>query len=145
MSKFIPFCPCCQSYNTDDKHQNHCLLGHAEQHIAELKQIIVDQEIHTGDLEQHITEMEQRLAAAEAKIPRWIPVSERLPPLGVKVDIMLGGVVQDETYELEKEDDDWGLGKYFWSRDDLDECPSVNWENDMWMPRPKAQQVEGER
>lgn len=90
-------------------------------------------------------ELEKRLAAAEAKIPRWIPVSERLPPLGVKVDIMLGGVVQDETYELEKEDDDWGLGKYFWSRDDLDECPSVNWENDMWMPRPKAQQVEGER
>jgi len=37
VSKFIPFCPCCQSYNTDDKHQNHCLLGHAERRIAELE------------------------------------------------------------------------------------------------------------
>ena len=37
VNKFVPFCPCCQSYHTDDRHQNHCFLGHAEKRIAELE------------------------------------------------------------------------------------------------------------
>jgi len=54
---------------------SHCKKHHqrfdaCSECVAELKQIIVDQEIHAGDLEQHITDLEQKLAAANAEIAR---------------------------------------------------------------------------
>lgn len=36
--------------------------------------------ISLGDVLQYIDNLEQRLAKAESKIPKWIPVSEALPP-----------------------------------------------------------------
>lgn len=50
--------------------------------------------------EECIAELEQRLAAAEAKIPRWIPVSERLPKDGVYVLVNIRDNDGDEYQAL---------------------------------------------
>lgn len=55
------------------------------------------------------------------------------PALGEKVILRLNNVVQHEIYTFDQGDNDFGLGEYFWSRDDIDECPAMN-EGDAWRP-----------
>ena len=46
-----------------------------------------------------INELEQRLAEVEAKIPRWIPVSERLPKSNGDYLISTKHIVTDAEFE----------------------------------------------
>jgi len=55
-----------------------------------------------------------------------------IPKLGQKVILFSNGVVQDESYTLDRGDDG-----YFWGREDLDECPEVK-EGDAWIPWPSG-------
>lgn len=69
---------------------------------------------------------------------QWVSVSFEhweLPAIGQPVLLCIGGVVQNETFTLDQGDDGFGGGEYFWSRDDLDECPAVA-EGQSWMPLP---------
>lgn len=85
-----------------------------------------------------IAELKQRLAEAESKIPQWIPMSDGRPMFGKKLLIKIKGYIQHEIFEIDQEEDEVnGGGKYFWYRDDLDECPAVNWEYDEWMYLPE--------
>lgn len=61
MSEFVPFCPCCQTYHTDDKHQKHCLLGHAEQRIEELEQRLAAKEAKNKSMKKIIEFLNSRL------------------------------------------------------------------------------------
>lgn len=79
-------------------------------------------------MEQRIQELEHQL-----KTTKFIRCSERLPELGQKVIIYSAGVIQEETYELDQAVDGFRVGEYFWNRDDLDECPPVDFEDDQWI------------
>ena len=59
-------------------------------------------------------------------------MNDEWPQLGQKVLIISNGTVQEETYTF-----DQGESDIFWSRDDLDECPEVDFEKDRWMPLPE--------
>lgn len=79
-------------------------------------------------MDRRIKELEQQLKTA-----KFTRCSERLPELGQKVIIYSAGVIQEEIYELDQADDGFGGGEYFWSRDGLDECPPVDFEDDQWI------------
>ena len=53
-----------------------------------------------------------------------------IPKLGQRVILFSNGVIQNDSYTLDRGDDG-----YFWSRDDVDECPEVK-AGDAWMPWP---------
>ena len=55
-----------------------------------------------------------------------------IPKLEQRVILFSNGVVQDESYTLDRGDDG-----YFWWREDLDECPEVK-EGDAWIPWPSG-------
>jgi hypothetical protein len=73
----------------------------------------------------------------EKQLCEWVSCLGGMPNLGVKVIIYSNGAVQEETYTLDQGDSDFGGGEYFWSREDLDECPAVDFEKDAWMYLPK--------
>lgn len=79
--------------------------------IDEIRKKISSNEYNAEMLLQHamvnIAELELRLAAAEAKIPRWIPVTERLPEKQIEV------VFYARKYE-------WFTGMYTPSRKTFD-------------------------
>lgn len=58
--------------------------------------------------------------------------------IGQKIDLYSNGVVQDEVYWLDQGDNGDSIGEYFWdcNNPDLDECPAVNFDRDMWRERP---------
>ena len=57
------------------------------------------------------------------------------PTLGEKYIVRLNGVLQEDIYAFDQGDDGaYGMGEYFWYRDDLDECPLFDSENDEWLP-----------
>lgn len=58
---------------------------------------------------------------------------DNFPRIGEKVILKLRGVVQHETYELDQGDDGLGGGEYFWTRDDIDQCPAFS-DQDEWIP-----------
>lgn len=60
-----------------------------------------------------------------------------LPNIGQHVILYSNGGVQEDTYMLDQCDSDYGVGTYFWSREELDECPEVK-PGDAWMPLPAA-------
>jgi hypothetical protein len=62
----------------------------------------------------------------------WTSVKDDLPRLGQKIILLSNGVVQEETYSLDRGDE----GGDFWARDELDKCPPVQPE-DYWKPLPK--------
>lgn len=77
-------------------------------------------------------------AAQPAPEPGWIKCCDKLPPLGHPIDLYSNGTVQNEVYWLDQGDDGIGAGEYYWdcNNPDLDECPSVNFDRDMWRERP---------
>lgn len=55
------------------------------------------------------------------------------PKLGQRYIVRLNQVWQEETYVADQADGEICAGERFWSRDDLDECPSFNYEKDDWI------------
>ena len=66
----------------------------------------------------------------------WVDIDVERPAIGQKVILFAKGVVQEEIYMLDMDGDDYS-DEYFWSRDELEECPLVK-SGQMWMPLPKA-------
>jgi len=65
----------------------------------------------------------------------WIDVDEEMPVIGQKVILFANGVVQEEIYMLDAFDNDL-YNTYYWSRDDLEDCPFVK-SGQLWMPLPE--------
>lgn len=66
----------------------------------------------------------------------WINVDDMLPAIGQTVILFANGVVQKETYVFDAADvSDYSPLQYFWSRDDLEECPLVE-SGQFWMLLP---------
>lgn len=55
------------------------------------------------------------------------------PIMGWCYLVKLRGVIQHETFEFDQADDGVSGGDYFWSRDDIDECPLFDSERDEWV------------
>jgi hypothetical protein len=63
----------------------------------------------------------------------WNHISEGdWPAIGEKVILRRNNVVQNEIFDLDQGDNDYGTGEHFWNREDLDECPPVN-DGDSWI------------
>ncbi|WP_020208997.1 hypothetical protein [Gilvimarinus chinensis] len=69
---------------------------------------------------------------AAAVLDGWETGCENWPVIGGKYLITIAGIVQHETYEFDRGDDGMGGGGYFWSRDDIDDCPEFN-PDDLWL------------
>jgi hypothetical protein len=65
----------------------------------------------------------------EKLLPRWIPVSERLPKIGRVVDVWVPG--EGRLAAVEKKID--AIGKGYFSNHDY-----VTWNATHWMPIPKG-------
>lgn len=77
-------------------------------------------------------------AAASAGYGAWVDVNDELPAIGQRVILFSNGVVQNEIFTFDAADtSDYSPPEYFWSRDDLDECPSIE-NGQKWIPLPKA-------
>ena len=63
-----------------------------------------------------------------------------MPAIGQTVFLFSNGVVQEETFTLDIDDNEYGVA-YFWARDDLEDCPIVK-SSDQWMPLPPAPEDE---
>jgi len=59
---------------------------------------------------------------------------EHWPDVGAKYLVRINGVLQEEIYEFDQGDCDYGLGDFFWDRPGLDECPLFDSDNDEWLP-----------
>lgn len=89
------------------------------------------------NLEEHlaamIEELEQRLAETEAKIPKWIPVSERLPEVHKEV-LCIDGSNDQSTCYLSDNGNFYGLvfGQHAY------DCGAsiLTGHVTYWMPRP---------
>lgn len=70
--------------------------------------------------------------AQQAESPWQVITNENwnIPKLGQRVILFSNGAIQNDSYTLDRGDDG-----YFWSRDDVDECPEVK-AGDAWMPWP---------
>ena len=88
---------------------------------------------------EQLADLGAKLEQAEASTAEpvaWRSVErDGLPAIGTRAIVCIGGVVQNEAFELDQGDSDFGAGELFWGRDDLDECPEVNGD-DLWMPWP---------
>lgn len=60
-------------------------------------------------------------------------VDRDFPVLGRPYIVKLKGVWQEDTYVADQADGELCPGERFWSRDDLDECPSFDYEHDDWI------------
>ena len=65
----------------------------------------------------------------------WISVEDKLPHTGDLCLICINGVRQNEVYTFDCADSGEYSSPYFWSRDDLDECPTMS-PRDLWQPLP---------
>ena len=66
----------------------------------------------------------------------WIRVEDECPAIGQKVILFSNGVVQEDIYMFDGGDvSDYSPPEYFWSREDLDDCPLIS-PDDRWMPLP---------
>ena len=65
------------------------------------------------------------------------------PVIGEKYLICIGPdlTLQHEIYEFDQDDNDIGGGEYFWSRDDIDECPVFDVERDLWIALKDIQKI----
>jgi hypothetical protein len=73
-----------------------------------------------------------------AHFNQFTSVTDALPDYGRKLIIFSNGVVQEETYEIDRHPTDEcgdGDGGHFWTRDNLDECVPVT-DDDCWMYLP---------
>jgi hypothetical protein len=67
----------------------------------------------------------------------WIDVKNELPAVGQRVLLEINGIVQNEIFIFDSADvGDYSTPEYFWSRDDIDECPKVE-DGQHWMPLPE--------
>lgn len=73
-----------------------------------------------------------QVPAQKAESPWQVITNENwnIPKLGQRVILFSNGAIQNDSYTLDRGDDG-----YFWSRDDVDECPEVR-AGDAWMPWP---------
>lgn len=55
------------------------------------------------------------------------------PVLGRPYIVKLKGVWQEQIYIADQADGEMCQGERFWSREDLDECPSFDYEHDDWI------------
>lgn len=82
----------------------------------------------------------ERIAELEAKVPRWIPVGERLPEHGVQVLGALRGCgsgrynISRINYNKHAEDYDWEADGF-----EIGYC----WDVTHWMPLPEPPTGEG--
>lgn len=86
----------------------------------------------TGDFSKHTPVYKSPVPAQQAESPWHVITNENwnIPKLGQRVILFSNGVIQNDSYTLDQGDDG-----YFWSRDDVDECPEVK-AGDAWMPWP---------
>ena len=87
----------------------------------------------------HIAALQQEIEKLRGQVPRWIPVTERLPEYGVRV-------LATDMYE---EDDCTGIWTREEDKDDVDGCwhDEHGWWHAIddathWMPLPKTPEVE---
>lgn len=86
----------------------------------------------TGDFSKHTPVYKSPVPAQQAESPWHVITNENwnIPKLGQRVILFSNGAIQNDSYTLDRGDDG-----YFWSRDDVDECPEVK-AGDAWMPWP---------
>lgn len=65
----------------------------------------------------------------------WISVDDMLPAVGQRVILQSDGVIQNESYRLYTEDEECSASKYYWYREELENCPAVK-SGDKWIPWP---------
>lgn len=74
--------------------------------------------------------------SAKAQVPEFLSSKDGdyWPRVGEKYLICINDCLQEDVYTFDQGDDGMGGGEYFWSREDLDECPPFNTETDKWFP-----------
>lgn len=71
----------------------------------------------------------------------WRDIEDGLPCIWQTVLLCINGVVQKETFLLDSADtSDYAPSEYFWSRDNLDDCPSIK-KGQFWRPLPAPPEV----
>lgn len=82
--------------------------------------------------------MRNKPSASVGGCGAWVDVRDELPAIGQRVILFSNGVVQNEIFTLDAGDvSDYSPPEYFWSRDELEDCPLVE-DGQKWMPLPKA-------
>ena len=56
------------------------------------------------------------------------------PTIGDKYLVRINGVLQNEVFEFEQADSDFGGGDLYWDHNRDTECPLFNSESDEWLP-----------
>ena len=63
----------------------------------------------------------------------WISVNDRLPKIGQKVMLYSNGVVQEDLFVYDADNNE---RQFFWYNKDLDDYPFLQ-QDDQWQPLPE--------